>query len=259
MKKAFFAFLLAGIFFIFGCSEDKGSGNSTGLPAVPNASCGKITESDYLSMPNKVIEDEYDLQDFLYAFASAMGEGNDYYWTSEEKATRTTEAKKKFFKKRKATRATYSESDSDFEEHKGLYGRMTYDWSAKYTETESQTSEEYTETGTQITCAFDFSEDGNLFIGGGVGMAYYAREYENVNGWGEEYETKVNGTFQFRGEFTGSFSFRNIYMKETYKYDYRTDKETEDEKISGQIVITSGGKEFKFDAEDLEYLLWGMF
>jgi len=83
---------------------------------------------------------------------------------------------------------------------------------------------------------FDYSNDGLLYLGGGVGGANYGFwKYTNDTD-NETNETKMNGKISFTGDFKGTLDFQNFYYKYEYKYSSgsSTSKYTH---ISGKVMI----------------------
>jgi len=96
---------------------------------------------------------------------------------------------------------------------------------------------------------FNFSKSGRLFLGGGVGIAYYYGEA------GQKEEWKFNGEVKFNGIFNGSVVYKNYYQ-EVNTYD--NEKGYLVVKESGDIVVKSGGNEISLK-EYPDIFIGGLF
>jgi hypothetical protein len=213
--------LLMTILFVAGCgsgdSDERmfrppNNGDSSKLPPVPQVSVndGKITESNYAGMANEIVT-QNNLEEFAEAFYSAAVLG---LWPII---------------------VQHFNNWDGINSAPGMFGHLVW---------ESIESKDYgqLQTSTQTIKFFDFSLDGNLFLGGAIGMA--ALEYGDNKTYDEGYELKDNGTIEFRGTFSGSIIYKNV--KETYK---GTKDKTEYE-YSGELIIKSGGKEMNLSPEE---------
>ncbi|MCL2844804.1 MAG: hypothetical protein FWE23_05065 [Chitinivibrionia bacterium] len=242
-----------------GCSDnDKGGGDTAlGLPSVPNATGGELTARP--TAPNVVVN-ESNLNDFAEAFSMMMASGG--YYSPEQNST--NKARSVNTNRRARLGATNSDrtarswspvySDSGEETELGDYsGRIDIVWTYNMRYKETANGEEWNANGTGMARFFNFSHNGNLFLGGALGAAFLDNGYENETGWGDTLEDKVNGTLRFNGAFEGSITYNNVHIRQTWGYSYITNDYTDDFKVlGGSLTINSGGRTFSIDAEEFK-------
>jgi len=184
---------LCVLLFVVGCSNK------------PDESDNEGSVSEHKNLPNIAVT-EANLGDFLDSFYVAIS-GESFSFAQEKRAKQTEKLDTTIFG--------------------SVGGKMLVSGSGTYEATSTIFS---SDANVKITL-FDYSNGGDLFLGGGWTFAFKA--YESITSDYEEF--KANGTIDFRGHFSGSIVFKNFY----YKYDYNTGEPT----VTGSITIKSNGEE----------------
>jgi hypothetical protein len=264
MKKAFWLLgLLISVALFVGCSnDDKGNNNdgTLGLPSVPNATGGELTPRP--AAPNVAVTED-NLDDLAEALSMMMASGG--YYSPEQNSTNINTNRRARLGATNSNRTARSwssvYSDSGEETEQGDYsGRIDIIWTYNVRYKETANGEEWNANGTGIAKFFDFSHNGNLFLGGALGVAFLDNGYEYETGQSYTLEDKANGTIRFNGAFEGSITYNNVHIRETGSYSYITDDYTEDFSVlGGSLTINSGGRTFNINAEKLNDFLSLMY
>ena len=231
------------LFFAFGCSNennDTGGGGINipdGPPRVSGGDIGKdpkaIAAINSLPNPNRTVTQSLLLSEFIPALMEALG---NKWW---EERTRSTRSGKPAEYDRGVGKGNVKYTG--FGEFSGRV-EVTEVWEYAY----SINSEDGYESNTLIF--YDFSNSGELFLGGAVGMLETIGDGWNDKNNTQHHITQLNGTVEFRGLFTGKIVFDNI--RHSYKYRHICgagengsclNEVIEDRLTRGSFRIESGG------------------
>jgi len=150
----------------------------------------------------------------------------------------------------RSPRATEEIESGESINHGAVSGYVFDKWENKYQENKSGAHK----AGTQTVKYDDYSNNGNLYFGGGFGRSivgfrkdiYTSESYSST----QKDTTVINGKVKFNGEFKGELDFQNFKFE--YKYESGTENYVKEYKlISGSVKIAS------FDATDsyIQYFL----
>ena len=105
-------------------------------------------------------------------------------------------------------------------------------------------------SGTSTIQYFDYSNNGDLFIGGALGEAFISHYRWNNNNSSDRIEMeeqRINGTINFNGRFEGSIVFENFQV-ETDWSSWTTRRIT-----NGRVVLRSGGNNIDISDDMMDF------
>ena len=175
------------------------------MPRVPSAPSGRLTDRGGASVTSSNVDA------FFYAVRSELF--NDYYYSS----TRGYESKEIWEELEHGRASGYM-----FQKENSIYKRNN---SGSFSSV----------TGT--TEYFDYSNEGSLYLGGGIGRASTSEWGYVASVYFDTYEHVYNGKVNFNGQFKGTLEFKDF----RYKEEYRGSSGTTYSHVSGSVSIGSLG------------------
>jgi hypothetical protein len=212
--------IVLSIMLFMGCSgKDDNGGGGSGLPSVPNAS---VNDGALDDRGGQTIMNEDDLEAAMYEIMNALDNLGDIplFVNGGSRGLRAANIRK--MESYKMDTSFFVSGYNNGRIDSKFSGQIKYDDEKEYISATVSSKMVYS----------DYSDNGRMYIGGGIGTAMYMEESYSK----DVYEVKVNGGIRFDGMYKGSLEFKNFYAK--YSYNWNTDKESSD--FKGTIVLKSG-------------------